>query len=183
MAYPRLKQPTQRLITAIRPSNVNTSVALPSFDSLAGFYVNGGSQSLRRGPAVHHLDGTHRYSIIALWWLQGRVMRVATQFLSVMLVPLGHMKRPEPRVNIGCLSKILLFELYIAIAFGCVGANLIPHFNIPKTFLASCLISLAVCSLVNIRWFSAIVYSRSMYSAVMGIYPVSEMRSPNHHPI
>lgn len=28
-------------------------------------YVNGGSQSLRRGPAVHHLGDTQKYSIIA----------------------------------------------------------------------------------------------------------------------
>ena len=31
-----------------------------------------------------------------------------------------------------------------------------------------CSISLAVCSLANIRWFPAIVYSRSMYSSVIG---------------
>ena len=39
----------------------------------------------------------------------------------------------------------------IAITSGCVGVNLIPRFNIPITFLAFCSISLAVCSLVNIK--------------------------------
>ena len=56
----------------------------------------------------------------------------------------------------------------IAITSGCVGVNLMPRFNIPITFLAFRSISLAVCSLVSIKWFPAIVYSRSMYSSVIG---------------
>lgn len=63
MAYPRLKQPTQRLITAISPSIVNISVALLSQIPTKGFYVIGGSQSLRRGPATYHLGDTQGHSI------------------------------------------------------------------------------------------------------------------------
>ena len=32
-------------------------------DSLSGFYVNGGSQSLRRGLTAYHLDNTHTSSL------------------------------------------------------------------------------------------------------------------------
>ena len=39
----------------------------------------------------------------------------------------------------------------IAIMSGCVGVNFMFRFNIPMTFLAFFSISLAVCSLVNIR--------------------------------
>lgn len=56
----------------------------------------------------------------------------------------------------------------IAITSGCVGVNLIPCFNMPITFLAFCSISLAICSLVSIRWFPAILSSRSIYSSVIG---------------
>ena len=104
----------------------------------------------------------------------------------------GHSNRHAPNFyNSNALSIFCYFSIYMALApcnyytnresylcflnfsnititSGCVGVNLIPRFNIPTTFLAFCSISLAVCSLVSIRWFPAIVYSRSMYSSVIG---------------
>ena len=65
---------------------------------------------------------------------------------------------------------------------GCVGVNLMPRFSIPITFLAFRSISLAVCSLVSIKGFPAIVYARSMYFSLLETYPVSKMRFPGCHP-
>lgn len=53
MAYPRLKQPTQRLITAIRPSNVNISVALLSQIPIqVSMYTEGHSPSGESQPST-----------------------------------------------------------------------------------------------------------------------------------
>ena len=53
MAYPKLKQVKPKLKTAIRPSNVKrvNNISIPSFYqiSIKDFYINRGSQSLRRG--------------------------------------------------------------------------------------------------------------------------------------
>lgn len=51
---------------------------------------------------------------------------------------------------------------------GWVGVNFTPLFNILRTFFAFCSIVLATCSLVTIKWFPAIVYSRSIYFSVIG---------------
>ncbi len=60
MAYPRPKQVRHKPSTEINPSIVNIRFSPPfkkswiSLDSLSGFYVNGGSQSLRRGLTAYH---------------------------------------------------------------------------------------------------------------------------------
>ncbi|MDE6919073.1 MAG: hypothetical protein K2P89_04125, partial [Lachnospiraceae bacterium] len=52
--YPIPKQVKPKLNTAISPK-ISIGSALLSPDSLAGFYVIGGSQSLRRGLTAYHL--------------------------------------------------------------------------------------------------------------------------------
>ncbi len=54
MAYPRPKQVRHKPSTEINPSIVNIRFSPPFPDSLSGFYVNGGSQSLRRGLTAYH---------------------------------------------------------------------------------------------------------------------------------
>ena len=49
MAYPTPKAVSTRLITATSPSIVNISIPSLPQDSPKGFYMIGGSQSLRRG--------------------------------------------------------------------------------------------------------------------------------------
>ena len=55
MAYPRPKQVRHKPSTEINPSIINIRFSPPFPDSLSGFYVNGGSQSLRRGLTAYHL--------------------------------------------------------------------------------------------------------------------------------
>ena len=55
MAYPRPKQVRHKLSTEINPSIVNIRFSPPFPDSVSGFYVIGGSQSLQRGLTAYHL--------------------------------------------------------------------------------------------------------------------------------
>ena len=57
---------------------------------------------------------------------------------------------------------LLQFFFTMDITSGCVGINFTPRFYIPNTLLAFLSITLAICSLVSIKCFPAIVYSRSM---------------------
>ena len=64
---------------------------------------------------------------------------------------------------------LFIFNFYkIVNTSGWVGVNFTPLFNILRTFFAFCSIVLATCSLVTIKWFPAIVYSRSIYLSVIG---------------
>ena len=58
--YPIPKQVKPKLNTAISPK-ISIGSALLSPDSLAGFYVIGGSQSLRRGLTAYHLGCENLY--------------------------------------------------------------------------------------------------------------------------
>ncbi len=55
MAYPRPKQVRHKPSTEINPSIVNIRFSPPFPDSVSGFYVIGGSQSLQRGLTAYHL--------------------------------------------------------------------------------------------------------------------------------
>ena len=55
MAYPRPKQVRHKPSTEINPSIVNIRFSPPFPDSVSGFYVIEGSQSLRRGLTAYHL--------------------------------------------------------------------------------------------------------------------------------
>ena len=61
--YPIPKQVKPKLTTAIK-STILIGLALLSSDSLSGFYVIGGSQSLRRGPTAYRYGGIWKYSNI-----------------------------------------------------------------------------------------------------------------------
>jgi len=62
--YPIPKQVKPKLSTAISPK-ISIWLSPPFPDSLSGFYVNGGSQSLRRGITAYHPGSTQKYSITA----------------------------------------------------------------------------------------------------------------------
>ena len=60
--YPIPKQVKPKLNTAISPK-ISIWFSPPFPDSLSGFYVNGGSQSLRRGLTAYHPGNTHMCSL------------------------------------------------------------------------------------------------------------------------
>ena len=61
--YPIPKQVKPKLSTAISP-NISIWLSPPFPDSFSGFYVIGGSQSLRRRLTTYHLGSTLRYFTI-----------------------------------------------------------------------------------------------------------------------
>ncbi len=122
-----LKQPTQRLFTAISPSIVNISVALLSQIPTKGFYVIGGSQSLRRGPATYHLGDTQRHSITADGVFQQISIRVAKYGIygrtSIFnLIPISRNKKKDWKTLIlqAFHSKCPLFELFFLLLTGSI---------------------------------------------------------------
>ena len=88
---------------------------------------------------IYYEDMEHR--------LRENTMRTKKFIIDLKIIPYFKKK------NMNEIKFYLSFFKFsnIAITSGCVGVNFMPRFNIPITFFAFCSISLAVCSLVNIR--------------------------------
>ena len=94
--YPIPKQVKPKLSTAISP-NISIWLSPPFPDSFSGFYVIGGSQSLRRRLTTYHLGSTHRYFTI---------FRPDSQLASLELLTLTHACHLLP-------SPLLFLQIFI----------------------------------------------------------------------
>ena len=119
MAYPRPKQVRHKPSTEINPSIVNMRFSPPFPDSLSGFYVNGGSQSLRGGLTAYH-PGSPKEILPHFDRDFNRIHfgvgKVAGSIFSVMLVSQRYKKDWKTLILSGFQSKCPLFELGVFFA-------------------------------------------------------------------